>query len=80
MFSIMAGRIRRRTMITVSSEKLAGKLNEAQALLDVMAERLKFTIGFLTRLQEDVEGQLSLNEDLLDEHERLTEKWKEDED
>ena len=55
------------------------KLNEAQALLDVMAERLRFTIRFLTRLQEDVEGQLSLNEDLLDEYERLTEKWKEDE-
>jgi hypothetical protein len=55
------------------------KLNEAQALLDVMAERLRFTIRFLVRLQEDVEGQLSLNEDLLDEHERLTNKW-EDED
>jgi hypothetical protein len=55
------------------------KLNEAQALLDTMAERLKFTIRFLIRLQEDVEGQLSLNEDLLDEYERLTEKWGEDE-
>ena len=55
------------------------KLNEAQALLDVMAERLRFTIRFLTRLQEDVEGQRSLNEDLLDEYERLTEKWKDDE-
>jgi hypothetical protein len=51
------------------------KLNETQALLDVMAERLRFTIRFLVRLQEDVEGQLSLNEDLLDEHERLTNKW-----
>jgi len=58
------------------------KLNEAQALLDVMAERLKFSIRFLIRLQEDVEGQLSLNEDLLDEYERLTAKYKgiEDED
>ena len=56
------------------------KLNEAQALLDVLAERLRFTIRFLTRLQEDVEGQLSLNEDLLDEFTRLTEKWKDDED
>ena len=55
------------------------KLNETQALLDVMAERLRFTIRFLTRLQEDVEGQLSLNEDLLDEFTRLTEKWKDDE-
>jgi hypothetical protein len=51
------------------------KLNETKALLDVMAERLRFTIRFLVRLQEDVEGQLSLNEDLLDEHERLTNKW-----
>jgi len=56
------------------------KLNEAQALLDVLAERTRFTIRFLTRLQEDVEGQLSLNEDLLDEFTRLTEKWKDDED
>ena len=55
------------------------KLNEAQALLDVMAERLRFTIRFLTRLQEDVEGQLSISEDLLDEYGRLTEKWKDDE-
>ena len=55
------------------------RLNETQALLDVMAERLKFTIRFLARLNEDVEGQLSLNEDLLDEYERLTEKWKDDE-
>ena len=56
------------------------KLNEVQALLDVMAERLRFTIRFLTRLNEDVEGQLSLNEDLLDEYERLTSKWSDDED
>jgi len=56
------------------------KLNEAQALLDVLSERTRFTIRFLTRLQEDVEGQLSLNEDLLDEFTRLTEKWKDDED
>ena len=55
------------------------KLNEAQALLDVLSERLKFTIRFLTRLHEDVEGQLSLNEDLLDEFGRLTARW-EDED
>ena len=56
------------------------KLNEVQALLDVMAERLRFTIRFLTRLNEDVEGQLSLNEDLLDEYERLTNKWTEEDD
>ena len=56
------------------------RLNEAQALLDVLSERTRFTIRFLTRLQEDVEGQLSLNEDLLDEFTRLTEKWKDDED
>lgn len=55
------------------------QLNEVRALLDVMAERLRFTIRFLTRLQEDVEGQLSLNEDLLDEYNRLTAKWGEDE-
>jgi hypothetical protein len=54
------------------------KLNETQALLDVMAERLRFTIRFLVRLQEDVEGQLSLNEDLIDEYERLTNKWEEE--
>ena len=56
------------------------KLNEAQALLDVLAERLKFTIRFLTRLQEDIEGQLSLNEDLLDEYDRLTNKWADEDD
>jgi len=56
------------------------KLNEAQALLDVLAERTRFTIRFLTRLQEDVEGQLSLNEDLLDEYDRLTNKWADEDD
>jgi len=56
------------------------RLNETLALLDVLSERTRFTIRFLTRLQEDVEGQLSLNEDLLDEFTRLTEKWKDDED
>ena len=61
------------------NENTEKRLNEALAMLDVMAERLKFSIRFLTRLQEDVEGQLSLNEDLLDEYERLTEKWKDDE-
>jgi hypothetical protein len=62
-------------MINTKESEMNNKLNEAQALLDVMAERLRFTIRFLIRLQEDVEGQLSLNEDLLDEYERLTEKW-----
>jgi len=61
------------------SENTEKRLNEALAMLDVMAERLKFSIRFLIRLQEDVEGQLSLNEDLLDEYERLTAKY-EDED
>lgn len=56
------------------------RANETLALLDVMAERLKFTIRFLTRLQEDVEGQLSLNEDLLDEYDRLTNKWADEDD
>jgi len=56
------------------------KLNEAQALLDVLAERTRFTIRFLARLQEDVEGQLSLNEDLLDEYDRLTNKWADEDD
>jgi hypothetical protein len=62
-------------MINTKESEMNNKLNEAQALLDVMAERLRFTIRFLIRLQEDVEGQLSLNEDLLDEYDRLTEKW-----
>jgi len=56
------------------------KLNEAQALLDVLSERLRFTIRFLTRLNEDVEGQLSLNEDLIDEYDRLTNKWADEDD
>jgi len=56
------------------------KLNEAQALLDVMAERLRFSMRFLIRLSEDVEGQRALNEALMDEYDRLTTKWADQDD
>ena len=56
------------------------RLNEALALLDVMAERLRFSMRFLIRLSEDVEGQRALNEALLDEYDRLTNKWSDQDD
>ena len=56
------------------------KLNEAQALLDVMAERLRFSARFLVRLSDDVEGQQALNEALVDEYDRLTTKWADQDD
>ena len=56
------------------------RLNEALALLDVMAARLRFSMRFLIRLSEDVEGQRALNEDLLDEYDRLTNKWADQDD
>ena len=56
------------------------RLNEALAMMDVMAERLRFSMRFLIRLSEDVEGQRALNEALLDEYDRLTAKIEEEDD
>ena len=56
------------------------RLNEALAMMDVMAERLRFSVRFLVRLSEDVEGQRALNEDLLEEYDRLTNKWADQDD
>ena len=56
------------------------RLNEALAMMDVMAERLRFSVRFLVRLSEDVEGQRALNEDLLEEYDRLTTKWADQDD
>ena len=56
------------------------RLNEALAMMDVMAERLRFSMRFLTRLSEDVEGQRALNEALIDEYDRLTNKWADQDD
>jgi len=56
------------------------RLNEALAMMDVMAERLRFSMRFLVRLSEDVEGQRALNEDLLEEYDRLTTKWADQDD
>ena len=56
------------------------RLNEALAMMDMMAERLRFSMRFLTRLSEDVEGQRALNEALLDEYDRLTNKWSDQDD
>ena len=56
------------------------RLNEALAMMDVMAERLRFSMRFLIRLSEDVEGQRALNEALLDEYDRLTNKWSDQDD
>jgi hypothetical protein len=56
------------------------RFNEALAMMDVMAERLRFSVRFLVRLSEDVEGQRALNEDLLEEYDRLTNKWADQDD
>ena len=56
------------------------RLNEAFAMMDVMAERLRFSMRFLIRLSEDVEGQRALNEALMDEYDRLTTKWADQDD
>ena len=55
------------------------KLNEALAMMDLMAERLRFSNRHLGRFIEDAEGQLDLNVELVEEYERLTEKWSDEE-
>jgi hypothetical protein len=49
-------------------------------MMDMMAERLTFSTRFLIRLQEDAEVQQSLNEDLLEEHDRMVSLWADQDD
>jgi hypothetical protein len=56
------------------------RLNEALAMMDMMAERLTFSTRFIIRLQEDAGTQQSLNEDLLEEYDRMVSLWADQDD
>jgi len=51
------------------------RFNEALAINDRLIERIHLMSRLMTRIMEDLEGQVYLAGELIDEYDRLAAKW-----